>query len=124
MKQGPKKWLLLAVTILSMASSVQADEGLTVYGRDGSTYSCAFAQLPVIKFSQRGLSIKPTSGEAMAEKAYSSVAKIDFNVPSHTDLNGDGRVDIADIITLIQKTGENQKADNANMKVIIDEIAR
>ncbi|MBP5339276.1 MAG: hypothetical protein J6Z14_08270 [Prevotella sp.] len=134
MTQRLKNWLFLSAAMLFMASGAQADEGLTVYGRDGSIYSCTFAQLPVITFSQTGLKIEPKSGAAMAEKAYSSVSKIDFNVRNRADVNGDGRVDIADIISVINTNagGTNAKpdvnrdgkVDKADVKLIIDEFAR
>lgn len=131
-----KQLLLIALTMLSMALDAQADEGLTVYGRGGSNdifYTCTFEQQPVITFSKTGLTIR-TSSDTMSEKAYSAVGKIDFNVRWRTDVNGDGRVDIADIISVINDNAGSTQAqpdvnrdgqvDKADVKVIIDQFAK
>lgn len=135
MTQRFKKQLLLSAVLLAIVSA-QADEGLTVYGHGGSNdvlYTCTFKQQPVITFSQSGLSIRTSSG-TMSEKAYSAVGKIDFNVRWRTDVNGDGRVDIADIISVInENAGGTQakpdvnrdgKVDKADVKLIIDQFEK
>lgn len=133
MTQRPKKLLLLPLAFLSIAAGAQADDGFTVYGRDGSTFQCTFVQEPIITFSKTGLSIKTKSG-TMPEKPYSSVAKIDFNVRRVADVNGDGRVDIADVLSVIntnvsgtnvkKDVNRDGKVDNADVKAIIDEQGR
>lgn len=126
----------MAISAILMAVDVQADEGLTVYGRGGDTdvlYTCTLKQLPIITFSQTGLTIKTNDGK-MPEMAYSAVGKIDFNVRWRTDVNGDGRVDIADIISVINENAGGTQAkpdvnrdgqvDKADVKVIIDQFAK
>ena len=121
MKHRPMKQLLLmAFGLVAFAVGAYADDNeIVVKEKDGGTYCYSYSDLPTINISENGLSITcRRSNKTLEASGKKFLGKINFGVmASKADVNGDNKLDIADIIFLEAYPDDSRSDVNGDGKV-------